>query len=136
MSDGGSVIYRLGALLPSGNSVHNAVTDIIQVSATNIDDYVSYEELERFEHEDFELELARENEANEKSERRQTRDLLHGSFKKARGRPKKHKGLLSPLFYRRGRFLGHADSDDDRDSGETESETSSTDVEGIAKPAL
>lgn len=129
---GGSVTYHLGAFLPSPNSADNAVSDIIQVSASNIDDHVSYEELERFEHEEFESELAKENEEIEELERRQTRDLLRGSFKKGRGRPKKHKGLTSPLSFRRGGLLGHVDSDIDGDSGDTESEISSTDLEGIA----
>ena len=129
---GGSIIYNLGAFLPSPNSADNAVSDIIQVSASNIDDHVSYEELERFEHEEFESELARENEEIEKLERRQTRDLLRGSFKKGRGRPKKKKGLSSPLNFRLGGLLGHVNSDIDGDSGDTESEISSTDLEGIA----
>lgn len=129
---GGSIIYHLGAFLPSANSADHAVPDIIQVPATSIDDHVSYEELERFEHEEFESELARELAEIQKLERRQTRDLLRGSFKRGRGRPKKNQGLLSPLGLRRGRLLGHANSDVDADSGETESEISSTDVEGIA----
>lgn len=126
---GGSITYHLGAFWPSSESADNAVPDIIQVSATCIDDHVSYEELERFEHEEFESELAKENEELEKLERRQTRDLLQGSFKRGRGRPKKHQGLLNPLNFRR-ELLGHASSDVDEDSGETESEIASTDVEG------
>lgn len=129
---GGSITYNLGAFLPTANSVDNAVPDIIQVCATDIGDYVSYEELERFEHEDFELELATENEENEKRERRKAMDLLHGSFKRGRGRPKKHKGLLSPLGHRRRRVLDHIISDTGGDSSETESETSSNDREGTA----
>ena len=128
---GGSITYHLGPCLLSANSADRAAPDVIQVSATSIDDHVSYEELERFEHEEFESELARENEEIEKLERRQTRDLLRGSFKKGRGRPKKHQGLSSPLRLRRGRLLGHGISDVDADSGGSESEISSTDVEGM-----
>lgn len=128
---GGSIIYHLGAFLPSTIAVVNAVPDIIQVSATNIDDHVSYDELERFEHEDFELELAREHDEIQKLERRQTQALLRGSFKRGRGRPKKHQGLLSPLGLRRGRLLGQTGFDISGDSGETESETATTDLEGM-----
>ena len=133
---GGSITYRLGAFLPSGNSLDNVVPDIIQVSATNIDDHVSYEELERFEHEDFESELTREEDEIEKLERRQTRELLHETFKKGRGRPKKQNGLLSPLVDRRRRVLGHSNTDTGGDSDETESESSSSDVEGTINDCL
>lgn len=126
---GGSITYHLGAFLPSESPLDNAAPDFIHVSATDIDDHVSYEELERFEHEDFESEVARENDENE---RRQIKELLQGSFTRGRGRPKKRKGLDSNLVYGGGGALSHANSDDDGESGGTESETSSSEVEGIA----
>lgn len=128
ITPGGGIIYHLGAFVSYGNPVDPAFPEFIQVSVTDIDDHVSYEELERFEHADFESEVTRENDG---SERQHLQELLRGSLKRGRGRPKKLTGVGPPLIYSKGGALGGANPDNEGGSGGTESVTSSSDSEGM-----
>ncbi len=89
-----------------------AYPEVIQVSATDIDDHVSYEELERFEHAEFEEQLANPYNEDDKLELGRLQDLLRGPLKGRRGRPKTRH--VHPLRSRRpvlGSFLPESDAD-------------------------
>ena len=129
---GGSITYHLGAYLTPESPANQASSEFIQVSATDIDNHVSYEELERFEHADFESHVASEISRNDQYQRRQTLQLLRGSFKKdGRGRPRKRVGLDAPLMTRQRRVFNYANSSYDKESGGTTSDSSSADDEGM-----
>lgn len=128
ITPGGGIRYHLGAFVPHGHPVDQASPEFIEVSDTDVDDHVSYEELERFEHADFESEVARDNDGFEP---RQLQELLQGSLRRGRGRPKKRTGVGPPLICSKEGLLGNANLDNEEDFGGTESDTSSSESEGM-----
>jgi hypothetical protein len=127
---GGGINYRLGAFLPGAGPVDQAFPEVIQVSAEEIDSHVSYEELERFEHAEFEAQFLRDHSEDEEFEHRQIHKSRR-SLKKGRGRPKKRKGQDDPFIRSGGGLLGNIISNHDQDSPGIESDTSSSAGEGI-----
>lgn len=133
---GGGINYRLGAFLPSANSVDPALPAVIQVSAEDIDNHVSYEELERFEHEELEAQFTRDQSEDEEFKRRQVQQSLQKSLNNGRGRPKKRKGRDNAFVRSEGGLLGSIISDNGRDSTGIDSDSSSSGGEGIPNDPL
>lgn len=129
---GGSIVYRLGPFLPHGTLANHGFPEVIQVSATEIDDHVSHQELERFEHADFELHVAREIEADQAFENRQMQALLRRSLGRGRGRPRKHTGAGAALVHRERGMLGNIYSVNHQESDGSTSDTSTSEDEGTA----
>lgn len=103
----GSISFRLGLEL--------SFSDTIEVSADVILDHVSFDDLQSFEHAQFEAELAQK----EKEEREY--ELAKGS-KKCRGRPRKIRvNALSSTNDERQGLQGDV-SDSDENSSESDSE--------------
>ncbi len=126
---GGSISYHLGGFVQTGILVDEAYPEVIQVSATEIDDHVSYEELERFEHADFEEHLANPYDEDDKLELGRIQDLLRGPLKGRRGRTKTRH--VHPLRSRRP-VLGSLFPESDAATPGTEHNSSSSDGDNKA----
>lgn len=121
---GGSVSFLLGTVAPF---LDTSKPDIIEVSAEVIYDHVTWEDLQAFEHDEFEKELAtKEYEKREKLKRREKARLTKNGIKRGRGRSKKvgegdmvldaDQGIMITII---------ADSEEDSSESESDDESES-----------
>lgn len=95
---------------------------------------MSYEELQAFEHADFEKEMARIEVADREFERRALKQLLTRRITKGRGRRRKTRHHVPLLAASQRTTLRGGTSDSDEDSSVSEPEGSS-ESEGMAQSA-
>lgn len=88
---GGSISFLLGTL----SSLYDlSAPNIIEVSAEVIGDYVAWEDLQAFEHAEFEKELAQEIKQKKEYEEPELPRLMGETVERVRGQPMKIKGNI------------------------------------------
>lgn len=108
----------------------------IEVSAEVIGDYVAWEDLQAFEHAEFEKELAKNSENKMEYEVPELTQMMGATVKRPRGRPTKSKKNFLGTASSPWRKLTDVNDDSDTKSSKSRSTTSSRETySGIVKRA-
>lgn len=92
---GGSISFLLSTL----SSLYDSSNpDIIEVSAEVIGDYVAWEDLQAFEHDEFEKEMAQKLDNKKEYEKPELTQLMGATVKRVKGRLKKNKDYFSDTY--------------------------------------
>ncbi|MCJ1462745.1 hypothetical protein MMC07_001348 [Pseudocyphellaria aurata] len=120
---GGSILFLLGTL----SSLYDELSsDVIEVSAEVIGDYVAWEDLQAFEHDEFEKELAEKANNKKDYEMPELTQMMGATVKRARGRPKKNKdNFLGTVTQPRKKSTNNLDGLDTKSSKSQSSSTES-----------
>lgn len=129
---GGSITYLLGTL----SSLYDTSSpDIIEVSAEVIGDYVAWEDLQAFEHAEFEKELAKNSENKMEYETPELTQMMGATVKRPIGRPTKSKKNFLGTASSPRRKLTDIDDSDAKSSKSYLTTSSSKTYSGIVKRA-
>lgn len=120
---GGSVSFRLGTL---SSLYETSSLDIIEVPAEIISDYVAWEDLQAFEHDEFEKELAQKTNAKEEYEQPELTHMMGATVKRVKGRSKKDRDNFLRTTSPHRRKLTNLMEDLDTKSPKNQSIASST----------
>lgn len=128
---GGSIVFLLGTL----SSLYDTLSsDVIEVSAEVIGDYVAWEDLQAFEHDEFEKELAEKANNKKDYEMPELTQMMGATVKRARGRPKKNKdNILGTVAQPKKKSSSVMDGLDTKSSKSQSPASSTESYSGIVK---
>lgn len=120
---GGSISFLLGTL----SSLYDSSNpDIIEVSAEVVGDYVAWEDLQAFEHDEFEKEMVQKLDNKKEYEKPELTQMMGATVKRVKGRLRKNKDYLPGTFSQPRRKPTNIMEDLDIKSSKSQSPASST----------